>query len=264
METRSAGKLGALPRDFSLPALTFEHYLRAPAALPTAPLLVNYMTKVSSWPMYLNDQLGDCTAAGMLHSISAMTAYSGRVSGGAMFTNDTALGLYKATSGYNGTPQTDNGATLASVAQYMVSTGVTDTAGNVHKLVGSANVGDPKNLSLLKQILNTFGTVYCAFDIPDSAMTQFESGAPWSIVPGSSIDGGHCVPLQLSAAGDPEPHRSETFITWGAEQNALQTWVTAYITEAMVLVSSDWLDIAGSTVEGLDLNQLLADMRLVA
>lgn len=261
MKTRSAGRLGALPRDFSLPALTFEHYLRAPAALPTAPLLVNYMTEVSSYPMFLNDQLGDCTAAAMLHAISAMTAYSGRIAGGAVFEDQTALSLYEATSGYNGTPSTDNGATLQSVAAYMTKTGVTDSAGNVHKLAAWANIGDPANLPLLKQVLNTFGTVYCAVNLPDSAETQFGNGEPWSIVPGSPIDGGHCINLQLSAVGEPQPHRAETFITWGAEQPALQTWVTAYISEAVVLVSPDWIDINGTTIEGLDLNQLLSDMR---
>jgi hypothetical protein len=246
--------------------LTFEHYLTSTkfGALPGAPLLTDRVSKVSRWPMYLNNQIGNCTAAAMLHSVAALTAFSGRVPGGAMFANATAELIYEKTGGYvPGDPSTDNGATLQSVCRYMSTIGAKDNYGGQHKLAAWANVGDPTNLSLLKKILNTFGTVYCAFNVDAAAETQFSAEQPWTPVPGSPNIGGHCIPLQLSAVGDPGYLYNETFITWGAEQKASRDWVRAQITEAVVLVSPDWLTAGGTTIEGLDLNALLADMRYV-
>jgi len=258
---RVPGKFGAKPRDFSIKAPVFEKYVTDVRALPVAPLRVDRMSKVTRWPMYLNDELGDCTDAGMLHGVSGMTAFSGRVAGGAMFTNSVAEVMYERTGGYvPGDPSTDNGATLQAVAQFMVSTGVTDTKGNLHKLAAYANVGDPTNLPLLKRVLNTFGTVYCAFDIPESAQQQFADHKVWSVIDGSPIVGGHCIPMQYSALGAPNDNRAETFITWGAEQAATAEWVTKYITQAVVLVGNDWIDRNGTTIEGLNMSQLLADM----
>ncbi len=259
---RRVGCYGALPRNFSVPALTFEHYVTKVSALPTSPILVDRMTKVTQWPMYLNDQIGDCTDAGMLHAVSALTAYTGRVPGGALFDDSVPEFMYEMTGDYvPGDSRTDQGATLQSVADFMVSTGVRDTAGNLHKLAAWANIGDPTNLPLLKRVLNTFGTVYCAFDIPSSAEDQFAAGQLWSPVAGSPIVGGHCINLAFSAVGMVHPHRAETFVTWGSEQAATVQWVMQYITEALVLVSPDWLDLNGTTIGGLRMNQLLADMR---
>lgn len=260
---RTVGKYGLKPRRFG--GLTFEHYLTRPRAMPDAPLYVDRITQVSNWPMYLNDQIGDCTDAGMLHAIQAMTAFSGRVAGGALFTDDVAEHMYEVTGGYvPGDPSTDQGATLESVAQYMVSTGVTDIAGNHHQLAAYANIGDPTNLPLLKKVLNTFGTVYCAFDIPQSAEDQFAAHQIWSEVPDSPTVGGHCIPMQYSAVGvTGTTHRAESFITWGTEQAATMEFVDTQITEAMVLVSYDWIEQNGTTIEGLNLNQLLTDMRYV-
>jgi len=262
--TRAHGYYGALPRDHSVGAVIFEKYLTNVHALPSAPLTADRLTKVTSWPMYLNDKLSDCTDAGMLHSVAALTAFSGRVPGGAVFDDSVASAMYSATGGYvPGDPSTDNGATLQSVAQYMVDTGVTDTAGNHHQLAAWAQIGDPTNLRLLKKILNVFGTVYCAFDMPQAAETQFDQGKPWIPVSRSADAGGHCMPLQFSAVDDPGYMYNETLITWGAAQKASMGWMHSQLREAIVLVSPDWLDSGGSTVEGLDMNALLADMRLV-
>jgi hypothetical protein len=57
------------------PRVYFENYLDS-AQLPQAPSVVDVASKVSSWPMYYNDQLGDCTCAAAGHVIQALTAYS--------------------------------------------------------------------------------------------------------------------------------------------------------------------------------------------
>jgi hypothetical protein len=201
----------------------------------------------------------------MLKAVTVMTSFTGSTPGGVSFTNDTALTVYEATGGYvPGQPNTDNGATLQAVCQYMVNTGIVDTAGDRHKLVAYAEIGDYTNLSLLKSVLYTFGSVYVAVNIDAAAETQFGNNQPWTPVPGSPNVGGHCIPLELSAVGDVSYNEYDTtWLTWGAEQRADNAWVSQSIQEAVVLVSDDWIQTNGKSVDGINLNGLIADMKTV-
>ncbi len=79
--------------------------------------------------------------------------------------------MYAAIGGYElGNPETDNGCMLQSVTQYMVSTGLPDTSGKVHKLAGYFAIGGYTNLELLKQVANTFGGVYLGVVVSDEAL----------------------------------------------------------------------------------------------
>lgn len=259
-------KRGYLPRDFSKPAPTFESYLTSAHEfgttdpLPTSPSFVDRESKVSSWPMYKNDTVGDCTIAAVLHMIASFTAFSGSVPGGAMFTDDEAIKIYSAVSGYNpATGANDNGATLAQVCKYMMTTGATDATGKVHKFAAWAEVGDYTNRKLLKRILNAFGTAYLAIDFPDSAMDQFNAGEPWTYVAGSPSDGGHAIPLQYSAVNT-NTLDDETIITWGAECKMSEGFWTHQGVEAVAVVSADDVNVqSGTNPAGLNLTQLVAD-----
>jgi hypothetical protein len=259
-------KRGYLPRDFSKPAPTFESYLTAAHEfgttdpLPNSPSYVDRESKVSAWPMYKNDTVGDCTVAAVLHMVASFTAFSGSVPGGAMFTDDEAIKIYSAVSGYNPvTGANDNGATLASVCQYMVKIGATDVNGKVHKFAAWAEVGDYTNTSLLKRITNAFGTAYLAIDFPDSAMTQFNDGLPWTYVAGSPNDGGHAIPLQYSAENTGTMD-DETIITWGAEWKMNEAFWHHQGVEAVAVVSADDVNVtSGTNPAGLALTQLVSD-----
>src|SRR6202451_2240510 len=52
--------------------IRFATYVKP--ALPSPPEAVSYGAKVTSWPMYLNDQYGDCTCAAAGHMIQNWTA----------------------------------------------------------------------------------------------------------------------------------------------------------------------------------------------
>jgi hypothetical protein len=266
---RPAGRRGMLPRDTSKHALTFESYLYDQAALPAAPLTVDRMTKVASFPMYCNgpdpsnppqipDGIGDCTCAGILHAISCMSAFSGRIPGGAVFDNNAAVSLYSAASGYVlGNESTDNGATLASVCNVLMNVGVEDVTGEVHKLVAWCEVGDVTDNTLRKQILNLTGTVYMGFAMPTTAEEDFENGLPFT--PGGPGEDGHCMVEQYYT----DVIDDQTLITWGAEQKANEAWMRKYTTEAIVLISEDWIEVNGDSIGGFDMQQLIADMALV-
>jgi hypothetical protein len=251
----TAGKRGANPRDFSVKVPTLEAYLTNPKALPYTPNLVNWESAVTDWPMYMNDQIGDCTIAGMFHAIGAMSTYaSGKE---VLFTDNEAVSVYSAISGYvPGNPNTDVGCTLQQVCQYMQQTGAVDTASKTHKLAGYAEIGDYTNTTLLKQCLYTFGSVYVAVNLPESAEEQFEDGEPWTPVSGSPIAGGHCIVLQWNEG---DVIDGSSFVTWGATVRANNAWIFDYVCEAVALVSQDWVDANGTSPSGLDLAQLIAD-----
>lgn len=243
-------KLGRLPRDTTRPALTLENYLTGPG-LPPAPLIVDRASKVSSWPMYSNDRIGDCTCAAAGHIIQGWTAYAGTES---TVSNSAVLKGYEAVSGYNPvTGANDNGAQLQDVCKYWEQTGF---AG--HKLAGYAAFGDPTDLYLMRQVLNTFGTVYVGINCPESAQEQF--GQVWEWEPNSPIEGGHAICLQQVVT---DQIGINHFVTWGALQKATNAFVEHYVEEAWCVVSQDWIGANGTTIEGLDLTQLLSDMEYV-
>lgn len=247
------GKYGALPRDrFDLPR--FEDYLSDLPSVPAGP--VDRASRVTQWPMYLNDTIGDCTIAGMAHSIGAMSVYSGHSE--VLFSDDVIQSAYSAVSGYDpATGANDNGATLAAVCQHMTTTGMTDTTGKVHKLAGWAEIENFREYDVMRAALYTFGTVYLAYNLPQSAEDQFANGEPFTPVEGSPIIGGHCIVLQRDSLGTDEYDP----VTWGSLWKMNRAFHWDYCVEAVALVSNDWIRANGTDVNGLNLNELLADAR---
>jgi hypothetical protein len=64
---------------------------------------------------------------------------------------------------------------------YMVTTGLADITGKVHKLARYFAIGGYTNLELLKQVANTFGGVYLGVAVSDGADQQFSAGQPWTL-----------------------------------------------------------------------------------
>lgn len=276
-------KKGAIPHDPRIVMPKLEDYIDVSAlggGLPAAPGIVDRESKVKAWPMYANgpDQdappviaqtgVGDCTCAGIGHFLAAVTAFSGQVPGGAMFTDDAILGMYEAVSGYQlGNSNTDTGCMLQSVAQYMVNTGLTDTSGKAHKLAGYFAIGGYTNLELLKQVANTFGGVYLGIAVSDSDMQVFDNGQPWTLPePGTNVGPNgidHCVILQYSAVGVVGIGDDETVITWGMEQKINQPWALTNIGQAMGLITQDWIAANGTSINGQSLEQLIQDSKSV-
>ncbi len=276
-------KKGAIPHDPRIVIPKLEDYIDVSAlsdGLPGAPGIVDRESKVKAWPMYANGPdpnapaviastgVGDCTCAGIGHFLAAVTAFSGDIPGGVMFTDTAILGMYSAVSGYQlGNEKTDTGCMLQSVAQYMVNTGLPDTTGKVHKLAGYFAVGGYTNLELLKQVANTFGGVYIGVAVSDSDMEALNNGQPWTLpatgtnVGPNGID--HCVVIEYSAFGVQGIGNDESVITWGVEQPVNQHWAPTNIGQAMGLITEDWISANGTTINGQSLAQLITDSRNV-
>jgi len=239
-----AGKLGALaPHPESThPRVKLSTHLSS-KSLPPTPAVVDYASKVRSWPMYLNNQIGDCTAAGIAHTIQAWTAYA---KGLVTLPNSAVLRLYEAFGYVPGNPATDNGAVEQDVLHYVMQNGV-----GGHKILAYAQV-DHTNPDEMKAALNLFGSVYLGAGIPQSALVQTDAGQPWTVEQGSPIEGGHCFVLQRWDTTD----APMSVVTWGQLQRATTDWWMAYGLEAWVMISPDWFQASGKTVTGVDLPEL--------
>jgi hypothetical protein len=215
--------------------------------LPSAPSLIDWCSKVKSWPLYLNDQLGDCTCAEVGHAIQAFTAYSGTEID---IPESAVLSLYEYMGYAPGNPSTDNGAVIQDVLKAMTTVGC---GGHTYKVF--ARLSDIHNMGRVYQALDLFGSVYLGINCPDSAASQFKSHQTWTYVPGSSVEGGHAIALQRK-------NEDETLdvITWGAVQRMDQSFWDNYVEEAWVVITEDWFNQKSQdTPTGLNLNSLMED-----
>lgn len=254
------GKLGRRRSDPEAPRLIFEAYLQPHSARANAPVPltqdVDRCTHVSSWPMYANDQIGDCTTAAIGHMIQAWTAYAGAE---VVIPEAAVLSMYSAVSGYvPGDPATDQGASMLDVLTHMRDVGIADASGKVHKVAAFAQLGNPADELTLGYVLKTFGTVYTGIHCPQSALSQFGVG-PWTWIPGSPDEGGHAICLQRRQGIGTGVRGVLDYISWGAVQNATFGFQAHYAEEAWAVVSEDWVAANGTSADGLDLAQLIAD-----
>jgi hypothetical protein len=274
-QDRTPGLRGLLPRDKSRFIPTLESYVpaRAAVALPPVPMSVDVdrASRVSDWPMYCNGPdpenalvcpgspqgCGDCFWAAAAHQILGWTTYAGDTP--VTIPPGSVIHGYSST-GYN--PQTgenDNGTEPVSGLEYLRTTGLVDAAGRAHKVAAYAAFGNPANELLLGQVLNTFGSVLVAVNITQAQEDQFSDGQPWTYQAGSPQLGGHMICLQRRATGTD----ILKYVTWGALWPANKAFQLNQAADAYAVVTQDWIDAKGTTVEGLDLQQLLADMPAV-
>jgi hypothetical protein len=269
-----AGKLGCRPRDPSRHILRLEDYLipaQLPRVLPGAD--VDYCSHVPSWPMYCNgpdpenaivcpgspDGCGDCVWALQGHMIQAWTAYSG--TGMVTIPASSVIAGY-ATTGYD--PQTgagDNGTDMQTALQYMVTHGLPDGSGKIRRIAAYALMSEPGDEELLAQVLTIGGTVALAANLQQAQEDQSNAGQPWDYVPGSPVIGGHAFCLQRRL-GTGSGRRQN--ISWGMVQPATAAFQQQCVTEGYYVVSQDFLEESGTSPDGLNLQQMLADMSAVS
>jgi hypothetical protein len=219
-------------------------------ALGHAPAVGNdYVSAVTvPWGMYLNDSIGDCVCADTAHALMLRTANS---SGIVIPTDADVLALYETVGGYNPTdPSTDQGCDETAMCQYLESTGFLGHKSNATGMI------DPSNIDHIKWAAHLFGSVRLGFNMPVSAMAQFDNGRPWDIDPAAdnSLDGGHDVPLVA--------YDSDFFhvITWGRIQAVTPAFFAKYCDEAHAEVFLDWIRATGVAPSGFNANQLVADL----
>jgi len=228
-------KLGRLPatRPFGLSDLS----VYAQGKLPAPPTEV--AVPQATYPMDGNDRLGDCTMAGVAHLIAAWNAEVGVAD--AIPSSDAVVAEYlKLTGGQ------DSGLNEANVLQLWHRDGLFG-----HKIEAYAPVS-PSNIVEIQQAIAYYGGAYLGIQCPQSAQEQFQNGQPWTYVPGSPIEGGHCI--------DGLGYRPEGVLcaTWGGI--ALVTWqfLAHFLEEAWCAISPQF--VAAGKGPLLDLVTLEADL----
>lgn len=223
--------------------------------LPTPPASHDIGTKVKSWGMMENDQIGDCTCAAAGHLIMEWTANAGKK----MVTpsNQQIVAAYSAITGYNPTTgANDNGAVEIDVLNYWRQSGI---AG--HK-IGAYMALEPSNHTHVMDSVYIFEGCYIGMQLPISAQAQVQNHQPWSVPPGGLTGdgrpgswGGHAVPVVAYDV------RGVTVVTWGALQMMTWSFWEAYCDEAYAIISNDYLTAKKVTDDGFSMQQLQADLQ---
>lgn len=232
--------------------LKLARYLAPAVALPPPPAEVSWVTEVPAWPMYLNDQLGDCVCAAMAHCLQQWSFYG---AGTEITVPDHAvLKAYEDISGYDPTdPSTDNGCVMLDALKYWKRTGI-----GGHKILAYMSV-DWTNATELFQAIELFGSVFTGLALPVTAQSE----SAWTVPPGGPINnaagapgtwGGHCVPIMAAS-----PH-SRTCVTWGSTLKMSPNFANDYIEEAYVVLSPDWFSKIGMSPAKFNMTQLTADL----
>ena len=243
-------KLGKLPPVVDSRTLLFGAYLTP--QLPAPPAQENYGQKVATWPMYGNDQYGDCTCAAVGHMIQNWTATA---KGEVTPPLQSIMSLYEH---FVGTPPPpDAGCSLLVVLRHWKKAGVD---GHTIQAYALLKVGDEVQA---KDALWCFGTIYIGLALPDFAVPANTdlSTIPW-VVPASGATGnaaknpnnGHCVP---AVAYDDE---NLYVVTWGAVKSMSWEFYTAYSDEAFAVLSQDFIDANGQAPQGFDMAALEKDL----
>lgn len=237
--------------------------IRRRGTLPPTPSLVDYVTKVVTWPMYANDEWGDCVFAMIGHSIQAFTTYGrGKT---ITVTEKDVIDAYSAVTGFDpnagapGENPTDQGTVIQDALNYWRKVGV-----GGHRILAFAEV-DVTNPEEVDAALNLFGHLQLGINFPDTAMDQFNNGEPWDVAPHSRIEGGHAVDLGWAQTvmqsqlqrGRPtvvgkNTHGNYEVITWAGVQEMTPAFWRKYVSECWVVISEEWLSVAGASPPGLD------------
>jgi hypothetical protein len=227
--------------------LHLADYLQA-AVLPAVPPRVVNSDKVNPWPLFLNNQIGDCTAAGVAHLVQLDAALVGTT---ATVSDADVLGLYEKTGGYNPTdPSTDQGAYELDVLNYWRHNGF---AGQTPVAFAAVN---PQDMEMVRQAINLFGSLYIGLSLPRSAQAQ--DGGLWDVdvSPNGQAGtwGGHAV---LVTDYDTATHELGC-ITWGAVQCMTESFWARYCDEAWAILSDEWRQTTPSSA--FDFAGLEADL----
>lgn len=253
MTDRANMKLGRRPARFDPRTLALERYLAA--ALPTPPAAIA-APPVKTWPMYGNDELGDCTVAAAGHLIEAWTRLAGTQRTPRLATVETfywETGTPPSTHGIPGGP-TDDGRVELDVLNAWRHHGM-----GADKILAYATI-HVDDVNGIRQAIELLGGVYIGVRLPLTAQAHGE----WDVVgdgrtgrsaPGSW--GGHAIPY-VGYDGD-----SFTCVTWGALQKLSVRFHQAYVEEVYAIVSPDLISRSGRSPAGLDLPGMMGDLRQI-
>lgn len=238
---------GRRPRAFD-PAIPHMSALRmgapAPAPIPTQ---IDYTSPLpADLGMMLNDQLGDCTMAGLGHAIEIWSRFAG---GAETVVSDDAI--RRACTEFNAS----NGAVEQTVLRQAMNAGFPlDAAGDARSRLTCFVELDPRQPEDIRRAIYECGVVYLGINVPQ-ALLNGEPPAVWDAGSPASNEG-HCI---IAAGYDTRVSGNLTrIVSWGRRYDLTDAFIAAYVDEAYALVSPLWVEKTGSTPLGMTLVALEA------
>ena len=225
----------------------YDLLLKNTFELPAPPPHVDWTKGQKNWGMMKNDELGDCTAAGVGHAFQVWT----NVAHGREWTptDQQVVDFYSHTTGYNRLdPHSDQGGDEPTVLNWLEKNGYFGFT-----VDGYGTMPDVHDLNKAKQLIEAFGGLYIGFDVPDGIAEA--PGSVWNNPPDGQIVGGHCVFVPGYLANG-------TFIviTWGEIVYMTPAFWHAYVTEAHAILAGAWFN-AGKCPSGFDRGALRQEVK---
>ena len=229
-------KYGKLAPTRPLGLKDLDAYLTTPLSAPPS---VVKAPRVAHWGMLGNgpdpsvtwtgdgfnnqDGCGDCTKAGEAHAYDALTWDEALgESKHHPSSNDVVSAYFAETGGV------DSGLDCGSVLQKAYTQGAFG-----QKIDGYGPI-QYTNLTLLKQLIASFGVAYIGIQCPISAENAFNNNnAVWEYVPGSGNAGGHCIIL----VGYDDATNIWYGVSWGELVEITTEFLQHYMDEAWGLIA---------------------------
>jgi hypothetical protein len=256
MSKRTTFKLGKLPARPNAVRFRMTTYV---LKLPEPPNTFGHFGLIRDWEMLGNDSYGDCVLAGAAHETMLWTAMRATrrtiTQAEDMFDDAQVLSDYSAVTGFDPRDlSTDRGTDMEEAAAYRRKVGILDRSGTRHKVSAYLSIR-PGDFKRHKVGAYLFGAVGIGILFPGSAMDQFNRGEPWDVVSGSSIEGGHYIPV-VGFTGE-----IIWVVTWGRLQAMTRRFLEKYNDESIAYVSREMLRKSGKSPEGVRIRQLEADLK---
>lgn len=212
-----------------------------------------------NWGLHLNNVLGTCVPAAQVNILTAQMESAGYYF---QVPDSSVLLQYERVGHYiPGVPSTDQGEYVMSAEFDWMQNGYLDPSGYTHKAVACGPVNF-RNYYALAESVYLYQGVTLTVGLPADAITQFVNCQTWTVTAGPGgapwSGGGHEVALVGFNYTGP------IAITWGRVQQMTWAWMSTYGTEAYATVNTEEISPNGHAVNGLTLNQLVADLRYVA
>jgi hypothetical protein len=199
-----------------------KNYIKDDVPLP--PPSLNMLTRVYQnidpddpkvlFPMLKNDEIGDCTIAGMAHGDTVWSALVGSKS---IYPEDLVTRIY-----YHLTGGLDSGLAMLTVLEYFRKNFVMG-----EKILAYVSL-NPHNHTHVKQAIMMFGGIFLGFQVQEKCLEEFRDRIPWQ--PGTLINAGHAV---FATGYDSE---GVDMLTWGDTQRGTWEWWDEGVDEAYVVL----------------------------
>jgi hypothetical protein len=218
-------------------------------ALPTPPASwTRIARRVTSWPVYANDRLNDCTTAAVGHKIMAASGWAGHLH---VPTEASIVGLYWATG------KQDDGRFPNAVLNAW--RGATGDLG-AHRPEAYVEV-DLQSAALMRTAAYLFAGVYFCANLPANLKIQLAADkTSWSYVPGAGSAPGSWAGHAFVGAGY-YANGDWDIRSWGRRFRMTRRFLQEYVYLAFAILSTDELQrVNAKNPQGIDLATLRADL----